>query len=173
MRRIVVTFGLIAGAIMSAMMVVLVPFEGDFWMEYGAYFGYTGMVMAFLLVYVGVRRYRDTEAGGRIGFWSAAKVGALIVFVATCCYVATWEVIFYGFKPAFAEVYGNYTVRKMREAGASDSLITAKQQEMNEFAVMYKNPLVNIGFTFLEPLPVGLLAVLFSAGILSRTRRTT
>jgi amino acid transporter len=171
MRKIVVTFGLIAGAIMSAMMLVLVPFEGDFWMEYGAYFGYTGMVMAFLLVYVGVRRYRDTEAGGRIGFWPAAKVGALIMVVATCCYVATWEVIYYKFKPDFAQVYGDYQVRKMREAGASEAEVAATQAEMTQFAEMYKNPLVNIGFTFLEPMPVGLLAVLISAGLLSRPRR--
>ena len=126
-------------------------------MEYGAYFGYTGMVMAFLLVYVGVRRYRDTEAGGRIGFWPAAKVGALIMLVATCCYVATW--------------YGDYQVRKMRAAGASEAEVAATQAEMTQFAEMYKNPLVNIGFTFLEPMPVGLLAVLISAGLLSRPRR--
>jgi hypothetical protein len=36
---------------------------------------------------------------------------------------------------------------------------------------MYKNPLVNIAFTFLEPLPVGLIFSLVTAGVLSRKRR--
>ena len=36
---------------------------------------------------------------------------------------------------------------------------------------LYKNPLINIAITFLEPLPVGLLFTLVSAGVLSRKRR--
>jgi hypothetical protein len=36
---------------------------------------------------------------------------------------------------------------------------------------MYKNPLVNIALTLLEPLPVGILFTLISAGVLSRKRR--
>ena len=42
---------------------------------------------------------------------------------------------------------------------------------MAEFNEMYKNPLVNISITFLEPLPVGLLFTLGSAWGLSRRRR--
>jgi hypothetical protein len=43
---------------------------------------------------------------------------------------------------------------------------------MAEFKEMYKNPLINIAFTLLEPLPVGLLFTLVAAGVLSRKRRT-
>ena len=43
---------------------------------------------------------------------------------------------------------------------------------MAEFKEMYKNPLVNIALTFLEPLPVGLVFTLVTAGVLSRKRRT-
>ena len=42
---------------------------------------------------------------------------------------------------------------------------------MAEFSEMYKNPLVNIAFTLLEPLPVGLLFTGVSAFVLSRPRR--
>ena len=41
---------------------------------------------------------------------------------------------------------------------------------MTESKKMYKNPLLNIAFTLLEPLPVGILFALISAGILSRKR---
>jgi hypothetical protein len=36
---------------------------------------------------------------------------------------------------------------------------------------MYKNPLYNAAFTFMEPLPVGLIVALVSAGVLSRRRK--
>jgi hypothetical protein len=36
---------------------------------------------------------------------------------------------------------------------------------------MYKNPLINSAMTFAEPLPVGLVIALVSAGILSRARK--
>ncbi|MEZ5283791.1 MAG: hypothetical protein R2712_03050 [Vicinamibacterales bacterium] len=35
---------------------------------------------------------------------------------------------------------------------------------------MYRDPLVNVAFTFLEPLPVGLVFTLVTAGVVSRTR---
>ena len=46
-----------------------------------------------------------------------------------------------------------------------------RTQEMAEFRVQYQKPLVNIAYTFLEPLPVGLLFTLGTAWRLSRRRR--
>ena len=42
---------------------------------------------------------------------------------------------------------------------------------MDKFNLMYKNPLYNVAFTFMEPLPVGLAVALISAGVLSRRRK--
>jgi hypothetical protein len=42
---------------------------------------------------------------------------------------------------------------------------------MQEFGEMYKNPLVNIAFTLLEPLPVALVFTLVTAGVVSRRGR--
>ena len=42
---------------------------------------------------------------------------------------------------------------------------------MKNFAQMYRNPFVNVGMTFLEPLPVEVLVSLISAAMLSRKRR--
>ena len=41
---------------------------------------------------------------------------------------------------------------------------------MKKFAAMYQNPAVNAAITFIEPLPVGLVITLVSAGILRRRR---
>jgi hypothetical protein len=169
MRKIVLTFGLIAGAVMSAMMLVTLQFHDQIGFgPAGLIVGYTSMVLAFLMVYFGVRSYRDNVAGGRVGFGRAFAVGLLITAVGSICYVATWEVVYYKFMPDFADKYSAYELTKAKEAGATDAQIAAKAKEMAEFAESYKNPLVNIAYTFLEPLPVGLLITLISAGVLRR-----
>lgn len=171
MRKIVLTFGLIAGGIMSAMLLLSVPFMERIGFDNGAIFGYTTMVLAFLMVFFGIKSYRDNVAGGQISFGRALKVGSLISLVATVCYVATWEVVFYNFIPDFPEKYAAYAVDKAQQSGSTEAEIAALQQEMAEFSEMYRNPVINVAFTFLEPLPVALVFTLVSAGMLSRKRR--
>jgi Protein of unknown function (DUF4199) len=171
MRKIVLTFGLIAGAILSAMMLITLPFHDQIGFDRGAIVGYTTMVLAFLMVFFGVRSYRDNVAGGSVTFARAFIVGLMITAVASVCYVATWELVGYKLAPDYLDKYAAYSVEKARKSGATDAQIAAKTKEMAEFKEMYKNPLVNIAYTLLEPLPVGLLFTLVAAGVLSRKRR--
>ena len=71
MKKTVWTFGLISGAIMSAMMLATIPFMDRIGFDRGAIVGYASMVAAFLLVFFGIRSYRDNVAGGTIGFGRA------------------------------------------------------------------------------------------------------
>jgi hypothetical protein len=171
MRKIVLTFGLIAGAILSAMMLITLPVQDQIGFDKGAIIGYTTMVLAFLMVFFGVRSYRDNVAGGSVTFGRALIVGLLITAVASACYVATWELIYYKLAPDFNDKYAAYAVEKAKKSGATESQIAAKTKEMTEFTEMYKNPMVNMALTFLEPLPVGILFTLVAAGVLSRKRR--
>ena len=171
MRKIVLTFGLIAGAILSVMMLLALMFQDQIGFDRGAVVGYTSMVLAFLMVYFGVRSYRDQVAGGRVSFGRAFVVGLLITAVASVCYVATWEVIYYRLAPDFGDKYAAYVVQKAREAGATEAQIAERTRQMDQFKDAYRNPLVNIAYTLLEPLPVGLLFTLVAAGVLSRKRR--
>lgn len=171
MRKIVLTFGLLAGAILSAMMLITLPFQDRIGFDKAEIIGYTTMVLAFLMVFFGVKSYRDNVAGGSVTFGRALMVGLMITAVASTCYVATWELIYYKFAPDFADKYAAYTLEKARSAGATDAQIAAQMQQMTAFKEMYQNPLVNIALTFLEPLPVGLLLTLVTAGVLSRKGR--
>ena len=171
MRDIVIAFGLIAGAILSVMMLATMPFHDKIGNEAGMVIGYTTMVLAFLLIYFGVRSYRDKVAGGRVSFMKALGVGALIALVASTCYVATWEALYFGGKSDYIEKYQAREMERMRQSGATEAQIAAKQQEMQKLAVMYHNPVFNSALTFLEPLPVAIVFALVSAGILSRRRR--
>jgi hypothetical protein len=129
------------------------------------------MVAAFLLVFFGIRAYRDGVAGGKVSFGRALQVGLLITSVATACYVATWELIYFKFRPDFGEAYATHLLEKARKEGASEAELAKKRDEMARFQEMYRNPFFNIAITALEPLPVALAMTLFSAGFLSRRRR--
>jgi Protein of unknown function (DUF4199) len=172
MRRIVLTFGLIAGGILSAMMIITLAFQEQIGFDKGAIIGYTTMVLAFLMVYFGVRSYRDNVAGGSVTFGRALKVGLLITAVASACYVATWEVIYYRFAPDFSDKYAAYALERAKASGATQEELAEKTQQMAHFKEMYRNPVINVALTLLEPLPVGLVFTVAAAGLLSRKRRT-
>jgi hypothetical protein len=171
MKKIVLTFGLIAGAILSVMMLITLPFHDEIGWDRGAVIGYTTMVLAFLLIFFGVRSYRDNVGGGTVSFGRAFAVGALITCVASVCYVATWEFAYYSnMAPDFMAKYQAHELEKARVDGASEAELAAKKAEMEKFAVWYQNPAINAAMTFVEPLPVGLLIALVSAGVLRRRK---
>src|SRR5262249_4049810 len=130
--------------------------------------GYAGMVLAFLLVFFGIRSYRENSSGGAISFGRAFALGILIVLISSACYVAAWEIIYFGFAQDFADKYAAHMVEQVRASGASQEVIQAKLQEMKRFKELYQNPFFNMAVTFLEPLPVGLIVTLISAAILRR-----
>lgn len=171
MRKIVLTFGLIAGAILSAMMLITLPFQEQIGIDNGMIIGYTTMVLAFLMIYVGVRTYRDNVAGGHISFGRAFTVGLLITLVASACYVATWELIFYKLDPTIAEKMIVATEESLKKKGASAEEIAKQKEEIAKFLVSYRKPWVNVAITLIEPLPVGLLITLVTAFGVSRRRR--
>lgn len=168
MKRIVLVFGLIAGAILSAMMLATIPFMDRIGFEYGAMIGYTTMVVAYLMVFFGIRSYRDNVAGGELTFGRGFKIGALITAIASICYVLTWQVVNHQFVPDFTEKYAAYAIDKERQAGADAAALAEKQAELDRFQEMYRNPLFNVGITLLEVLPVGLVMTALSAALLRR-----
>ena len=171
MKKIVLVFGLISGAILSAMMLATLPFMDAIGFDRGAIIGYTSMVLAFLLIFFGVRSYRDNVAGGTVRFGRAFAVGTLIAVLASLCYVATWEVIYFKLTPDFMTKYQAHMLDKARANGENAEAIARKKAEMDKFAELYRNPAINAAITFLEPLPVALIVTLVSAGVLSRRKK--
>jgi hypothetical protein len=167
-KKIVLTFGIIAGVILSVLMVATMPFIDRIGFDYGLVVGYTSMVVAFLLVFFGIRSYRENVGGGQISFGRAFSVGILIVLIASVMYVVTWEIIYFNFLPDFGEKYAAHMLEKARAAGASAEQLAAEAEKMNEMKSILNNPLLNAAFTLLEPLPVGLVLTLVSAAILRK-----
>jgi Protein of unknown function (DUF4199) len=168
MKKTVLTFGLISGAISAAMMLVTVPFVDKIGWEKGEILGYTSMVLAALLIFFGIRSYRENVAGGRLTFGHGFAVGILITLISSACYVATWEVVYFKFLPDFADKYAAHMVERAKASGASQQKLDETQQKATQFKQMYNNPAINIALTFMEVFPIGLGVTLISAGILRK-----
>ncbi len=170
MKKIVLTFGLISGAILSLMMFISCTLLNRDAIDFGKaeVIGYTTMIFSFLLVFFGIRSYRENVGGGTITFGRAVAVGILIVAISSICYVISWQYIYYNIAPDFMERMAAYQIEEMRAEGESADAIAEHQKWMEELGRLYRNPGINAAITFLEPLPVGLIMTLISAAILRR-----
>ena len=166
MKKTILTFGLISGALISLLMGVAVLFQDKIGHSYVV--GYTTIVLSLLLSYFGIRSYRDNVGKGQITFGKAFAIGISITIISCLCYVATWEVIYYNFMPDFMDKYAAHIIEKMKAAGETAAAIQQKTAELDKLRVMYKNPLYNMAMTFIEPFPVGLVITLISAAVLRR-----
>ena len=168
MKKTIITFGLISGAISVLMMWTTLPFADRIGMDRGYVIGYTSIVLAFLLVYFGIRSYRDNVGGGQITFSRAFVVGLSITLISCICYVVSWEILYHNFMPDFMDKYAAHEIQKLQASGASAAVVQAQVQKMEKFKQMYANPLINAAMTFIEPFPVGLVITLISAAILRK-----
>lgn len=170
MKKTVLTFGLISGAILVAMMWATLPFIDRIGPDRGMIIGYTTMVLSFMLVFFGIRSYRENIGGGKISFGRAFAVGMLIVVISSVLYVISWEILYFGV-PGFAEKFNGMFIAQAQKKGGTPEQIQAAIKEVKDFLLMYQNPFINAAFTLIEPLPVGLIVTLVSALILRRKNK--
>src|SRR6476659_8490934 len=172
MKKTIVTFGLISGAVSSAMMLLTVPFHDQIGFDSAGYIvGYTGIVLSFLLVFFGIRSYRDNVGDCRITFGKAFLIGLGITVISCVFYVITWEALYFTVMHDFPDKYAAHMIQKAKASGATDAAIAAKMEELKQFKVMYENPLINAALTFIDPFPGGLVRTLLSAALLRKTSR--
>ena len=170
MRRIVLRYGLASGAVLLLLAAIVLPLclSGVVDFDNSEIAGYSVMVLAFLLVFAGIRSYRNTVGGGAITFGKAFQVGILITLITCAVYVITWEITYFNFFPDFLDQYSAHVLDRMHASGASPAAIEAKTRQMAAMAKIYTNPLWNSAITFMEVFPVGLIVTLVSAAILRR-----
>src|SRR5579864_7361755 len=168
MQKTIIIFGLISGAVSAVMLAATVPFADKIGFDKGEYLGYTVIVLSFLLVFFGIRSYRDNVGNGQITFGKAFVVGLGITLISCVCYVVTWEILYFKFLPGFMDKYSAYMVQKLQAQGASAAAIQAQVEQLKKYKEMYDNPFLNAALTFIEPFPVGLVITLISAAVLRK-----
>ena len=174
MKKNVLTFGLISGLIMSVLMggsLLLADKIGSG--HNSLVLGYTIMVASFLLMYFGIRNYRDNNLAGQISFGRAFACGILITLISSVCYVLMWEFLYFNFMPHFMDGYFAAQIHKLQSSGLDPATTAARVAAIQHSQQLYQNPLVNMAYTLMEPLPVGLLITLISAALLRRRAPTS
>jgi hypothetical protein len=176
MRKVTLTYGLLAGTIISIFMLFsMVLWEnGAINFDNSALIGYGSMVIALSMIFFGIKSYRDHYQNGAIKFVKGLQVGVLITLLASLMYATTWEACYQTIpeiQTSFMDKYTEQSLNKMKAKGASPVEINQKAKEMAGMTEMYKNPVIRFGFTMLEILPVGIVITLICAAALRRKDR--
>jgi hypothetical protein len=171
MWRNILKYGLIAGLVVAIPMnLMMVTMHDHAPLAWGMVFGYVTMLVALSAVFIAIKRYRDTELGGVIGFWPALALGLGISVIAGIIYSLAWELSLALTHMDFASAYANTLIAEKKAAGASAETIAQLTAEMEAFKVQYANPLFRMPMTFAEIFPVGVLVSLVSAALLRNSR---
>lgn len=171
MLRKIIVFGTIAGVIVGVLLsAVTIGVNHNLPSPYGMLLGYTIMLVALSAVFVGIKRYRDEDRGGVVGFWAALGVGLGISLVAGIFYVLAWEAAQAVTHMDFATSYAKSMIAEERAKGVTGAALAKFIAEMQQFKAQYANPLYRLPMTFAEIFPVGVLVSLISAGLLRNSR---
>ena len=119
MTPVILRYGIIAGLIVSLpWLVYMLTLPADGHMNHSMLLGYTLMILAFSMVFVGIRQYRDRALGGVIKFGKALLLGLGISAVASLIYVIGWEICMAFSKYNFIEAYSKFILDDARAHGA-------------------------------------------------------
>jgi hypothetical protein len=170
MKKIILVYGLIAGVIVGAMLLITMPLyeSGTLKLDNGEWLGYTTMVVALSLVFFGVKSYRDNHLNGSITFWIGLKTGLLITAVASVIYVLSWEITYNTMKGDFTKQMSEKYLERLKKEGVTEAALTEAKNKMADFGAMYRNPFFRMAITFTEIAPVGIIISLLTAALLRK-----
>ena len=138
-EKIVLIFSSVIGAILSANAIIMMNlmksnpnFKGN------DVVGYAGLVLLFLLIYFGVKNYRNKHFDRVISFGKAFKTGLLIALVGPTIYVFVGLLYMKLFMPDFVDVHASHILSNC----TNEAELQAKTAEMANFKEMYKNRLL-------------------------------
>src|SRR5580698_5804317 len=140
MKKTVLTFGLLAGVVISVLMDGSVLLSDKIGSSHSLLLGYANLVASFLLVYFGIRSYRDNTLAGQISFGRACACGILITLLTTVCYVITWEIIYFNFMPHFMDSYFAAQIHQVQSSSLDPATTAARVAAIQRSQQLYQNP---------------------------------
>lgn len=170
MLKTMLLFGVAAGVIVAAPMFLLLAVAPGDPVVSSQYLGYSLILLALSLIFVGVKRFRDTARGGVIKFAPALLMGLGISAVAGVIYVIGWEITLHLTNFRFTDDYARMLLDNARAKGADAAKLARVQAEADAFKAQYANPFFRLPMTFVEIFPVGVLVSLVSAALLRNSR---
>ena len=140
MFRKILGYGIAAGLIVGVPLSILTTSVDTGHGIWGMVIGYTTMLIALSTIFVAVKRYRDIDLGGVIGFWQALGIGLGISIIASVIYVAVWEATVDIAHIDFANGYANSLIAQEKAKGMSGAALAQFIAQMDQFKKDYANP---------------------------------
>jgi len=167
MRNIIFKYGVLSGIVSAALMFSTTVLLQKIGYSNAEMIGYGCIILSFLPVFLGVRKYRDNINGGSLNFGSGVAIAVAASLIANLFYVAAWMFIYYKMPDTMNAMF-MASMDEMKKAGKSQADIDAALKQVQQIKDMYKNPWVNAAITFTEPLPMSLIFSLITGLILKR-----
>jgi hypothetical protein len=168
MKKTMLTFGLLSAAVSVALMLATIPFIYSLRHETADVLGYTSIVLSALVVFFGIRSYRENAGAGRLTFGRGLAVGLLITLVSSLCYVVAFQIVYFGVAPDFGEKFAACMVERARASGGTPEQIDETARQARTFKELYDHPATNAALSFAMSFPVGLVVTAASAALLRK-----
>jgi hypothetical protein len=173
MKKMVLTFGTLAGVVIFAYSMIVFTMIGDFskitpnQLTLASWLGYLRYLILVLGIVMAMLAYRKSIAGP-VEYSRVFLVGMLVAVV-TAVFVGLMEYSYMAFiNPGFIDQYISITQDAMRQKGSTQAEINATLAEMKNFEWM-RNPLLTGLFYFVETSVVGTILSLIAAIFTRRT----
>src|SRR5262249_25551001 len=121
-----------------------------------------------LLIFFGVRSYRENAGGGRLTFGRGFTVGILINLISCACHVATFEILYFKLVPTLGAKIAVCMVQRAKDSGADRKKVDATAKLAETLRKLYDRPATNAALSFAESFPVGLVMTVVSAAVLRK-----
>lgn len=165
MKKTVLTYGLALGVVSIGLLLLNIPNIRAHDLRKSDLLGYTAMVVTGVVVFLGVRSYRQKVGYGRLTFGRGFLVGLLITVISAACYAATFQVLYFGVMPDLGEKYFECMVERARMSNADIDQASAQARTIMK---LYDCPVTNVALTFGIETSLGLLCSVLSAAILRK-----
>jgi|GEM_PF-6456987 len=114
-------------------------------------FGWATIFFSMIFLFIGMKGYRDDDAGGTISFAGALKVGMLIALIAAVIIGAFTTILFTSAQgKEFIEVFQEHHIEQTNSSDASQQEKEEQLQYMEDMQGFIMNPFFQGGLAFLR-----------------------
>jgi len=172
MKKTILTFGPISAAMMAVMYVFMCLARDSGNILLSQILTYAGVVVLFVMLFMGIKSYRGHAPGGFITFGKAFKVGIYISLVSSLCSAIIWLILYNPIFKDFMEQHTAVLIEKLNASGASIAEIAAKKEEMLKHTGLYENPIYRAGIIFIQGFPVEAIMTVIASFVLKYQPRS-
>ena len=155
MKKTMLTYGLISGGLIAPIMYLLLCLARNH--EHFVVSGilmYSALAMLFVMMFWGIKTFRDHTRHGVITFGRAFQAGMLISLATSLSYSVIWVLLYTPLFKGFMEQHAAALIENIKTSGVPALEMAAKKDEIVKHNELYSNPLLRAALIFIQGFPV-------------------